>query len=298
MSGEKGMTKVTGLLGYPAKKNLSAYMHNAGFKELGLDYVYLLFEVKPADLKEAVCGMKALNFAGFNLTIPFKTQVLPLLDELTPEADVIGAVNTVWNEGGKLVGDNTDGKGFLLALKEEKGVDPAGKRILLLGAGGAARAIAMTLAWSGAGDLFIYDLDEGRAENLAEKIGELKRKAKALSPKVIPPHHYQELKEVIPGVDILINATPAGMYNNPENTPVPPEVLEAGVKHLLVYDIINNPYKTRFLQLAEKLGADVLNGLPMLAYQGILAFQRWTGVRPPAQLFKEAARAEVEEYSF
>jgi len=292
------MTKVVGLIGYPAQKNLSAFMHNAGFQKLNLNYIYLLFEVKPLNLKKAVQGMKALNFAGFNVTVPFKEEILPLLDNLTPEAKKIGAVNTVWQDPtGKLIGDNTDGKGFLQALKLEKGVEPQDKRVFLIGAGGAARAIAITLTQEKIKEIYITDLNVNKAEKLVQRVQKISKKAgyPPFKIEVVKPKEYTEMKKIIDKVDILINATPMGMYNNPDNIPIPIEVLNP---HILVYDIINNPYKTKFLQLAEQLGAEILNGLPMLAYQGIEAFQRWTSKKVSVRLFKKAAKERVEKYSF
>lgn len=298
MHGEKGMPKVIGLIGYPVRKNLSAFMHNAGFKKLNLDYIYLLFEVKPINLKEAVQGMKVLNFAGFNITVPFKEEIIPLLDEMTVEANEIGAVNTVWRDKkGRLVGDNTDGKGFIQALKMEKGIDPSGKKIFLLGSGGAARAIAITLVKEKISELYLIDLDKNKAESLAIRAEEISKKIghKLLKLEVIEASDYQRIKKIVNKIDILVNATPVGMYSNPDNIPIPIEVLNP---HILVYDIINNPYKTKFLQLAEQLGTETLNGLPMLAYQGVEAFNRWTGKDISVELFKKIARKYVEEYSF
>ncbi|MGM0445947.1 MAG: shikimate dehydrogenase [Bacillota bacterium] len=287
------ITQLTGVIGYPVSKNLSAFMHNAGFKKLNLDYRYLLLEVKPDKLKDAILGIRAMNFKGFNITVPYKEKIIPLIDDITKAAQEIGAVNTVWKDKeGKLIGDNTDGKGFLRALKNEKNIELKGKKVFLLGAGGAAKAIAITLAKEEISELYIADLDTKKANNLVENIKDFN---KAIKTKALDGAEHSDIKDVVNNVDIFVNATPVGMYNNPDNIPVPIEVLNP---NLLVYDIINNPYKTKFIQLAEQLGADTLNGLPMLSYQGLEGFKRWTGEKIPVEVFKEAALKEVEMYSF
>lgn len=287
------ITQLTGVIGYPVSKNLSAFMHNTGFKKLNLDYRYLLIEVEPANLKDAILGIKAMNFKGFNITVPYKEKIIPLIDEITIPAKEIGAVNTVWkDEEGKLIGDNTDGKGFLKALKNEKSIELKEKKVFLLGAGGAAKAIAITLAKENISELYIADLDSAKANNLVEHIKDYN---KSINTEALDAAEYSNIKDVVNNMDIFVNATPVGMYNNPNNIPIPIEVLNS---NLLVYDIINNPYKTKFIQLAEKLGADTLNGLPMLAYQGLEGFSKWTGKKISVEIFKEAALKEVEKYSF
>jgi shikimate dehydrogenase len=287
------ITQLTGVIGYPVSKNLSAFMHNAGFKKLNLDYKYLLLEVKPDKLKDAILGIRAMNFKGFNITVPYKEKIIPLIDEITSSAQEIGAVNTVWKDKqGKLIGDNTDGKGFLRALKNEKNIELKGKKVFLLGAGGAAKAIAITLAKENISELYIADLDSTKANELVEKIKDFN---KTINTKALDAAEHSDIKDIVDNMDIFVNATPVGMYNNPNNIPLPIEVLNP---NLLVYDIINNPYKTKFIQLAEQLGADTLNGLPMLSYQGLEGFRRWTGKKISVEVFKEAALKEVEKYSF
>lgn len=276
-----GKTMILGLFGYPVEHTLSPYMHNAAFKSLGLDYCYLPFKVDPRHLKEAVTGIKALNMRGVNITIPHKETIIPYLDELDTEASLIGAVNTVLHAGERLIGYNTDGRGFVRSLKEEGGIEPRGKKVVILGAGGAARSIAFSLAMEGVDKIFINDTVGDKAIELSSAIRS-KTSIEAL--------YVKDLKERIGEVDILINATPLGMKKE-DPPPISPELLS---KRLFVYDIIYNPPETPLLKEAKKKGAKTLRGIGMLLYQGALSFKIWTGQDPPIDIMKKAIEKRIE----
>lgn len=277
------MRKIVGIIGYPLEHTASPAMHNAAFKELGLDYEYVPFEVEPEDLKEALRGMRALHVAGFNVTIPHKETIVPLLDEVTKLARFIGAVNTVENQEGKLVGYNTDGPGFIDSLKEDAGFDPKGKKVVVLGAGGASRAVSTMLAEVGAKSLVISDILEEKAKSLAEYLASSLdvscRPAKASS---------LELKDAISEADLLVNATPLGMSPKVNECPISEKTKLS--KNLLVYDLVYNPSETKLLKIAKAAGCRICSGLGMLVRQGALAFTIFTGEEPPIDAMWSAAK--------
>ncbi|MEE8413322.1 MAG: shikimate dehydrogenase [Dehalococcoidales bacterium] len=276
-----GKTRVCGLIGDPVEHTMSPAMHNAAFQEVGLDYVYLPFRVEGGELSEAIKGMRALNMRGLNVTIPHKVAVLQLLDKLDPLAEKISAVNTIVNDDGVLTGYNTDATGFLRPLLE-KGIEPKGKNIAILGAGGASRAVSFILADRGA-NLVIFNRREELdwAEALASRISEtfnIKVEASELT--------GDNLNGVMEKTDILVNATSVGMSPAIDKTPVNAVLFRPG---LIVYDVIYNPVKTRFLTEAEAAGSVILGGIDMLVWQGALAFEIWTGLKAPVKLMKEEA---------
>ncbi len=277
-----GKTSICGIIGDPIEHTMSPVMHNAAFKKLGIDYVYVPFRVRREGLSKAIAGMRALNIRGLNITIPHKVAVIPLLDKVDPLAEKIGAVNTIVNDNGILTGFNTDATGFLQSLLE-RGIKPEGKNIVVLGAGGASRAISFVLAENGA-DLTILNRESGleRAEALARRISLFNRvRALSLSP--------ANLERVLKKADILVNTTSVGMSPNIDETPVPARLLRQG---LIVFDIVYNPIKTRLLKEAEAAGAPTIGGLDMLVWQGALAFEKWTGRKAPVSLMQgEALKA-------
>jgi shikimate dehydrogenase len=264
-----GRTKITGLFGYPVEHTLSPAMHNAAFMALGLNYCYVPFLVHPDSLANAVKGIKALNLAGVNVTIPHKEKVIPLLDEINREASFIGAVNTIVNSDGKLTGYNTDGRGFIQSLTE-KNISIEGKDILIVGAGGASRAVSYYLCQK-AKSLSLFDIDTEKAGNLVHDL-------KQISPGI---SHIKDIS----GIDtfnIIINATPLGLKQG-DPLPVNTGLLK---KEQIVCDLI---YKeTRLLEEASKKGCITLNGLGMLLWQGALAFELWTGKKPDAKVMRNA----------
>ena len=274
-------TNICGLIGDPVEHSVSPAMHNAAFSSLGLDYIYLPFRVARDNLTRAIDGLKVLNIRGLNVTIPHKVAVIPLLDEMEPMAEKIGAVNTIVNDKGCLRGYNTDAGGFLKALLE-RGVEPRGKKVGVLGAGGASRAISFTLAERGA-EIVILNrrLEMDWAVKLASSISQLSAKeVKALE------LNDENLSSVLEAADILVNATSVGMSPNSNNSPLPARLLKP---ELVVFDVVYNPLKTRLLAEAEAAGAETISGIDMLVWQGALAFELWTGAKAPIDIMKAKA---------
>jgi shikimate dehydrogenase len=270
-------TKVLCIIGYPIGHSMSPIMHNAAIRELKLDYIYLPFNIHPDNLNHAVDGFKVFNIIGINVTIPFKQTIMKFLDEIEPLAQRIGAVNTIRNDEGYLIGKNTDAEGALKAILDAR-YSISGKNILLLGAGGAARALAYILA-KDANKIVIANRTEKRAINLANEINkyfDIKIEGKNNAKNV--------LKEETKDAEILINTTSVGMYPNVDQSPIPPEYLH---EDLFVYDVIYNPLRTKLLDAASEKGCKTLGGLDMLINQGALAFEWWTNKSPNVNLMKD-----------
>jgi len=276
-----GKTKICALIGDPVGHTVSPAMHNAAFKKLGLDYVYIPFRVKPAELADAVAGLRALGVRGFNVTIPHKVSIIPLLDSLDPLAEKIGAINTVVHDGGSLKGYNTDAEGFLRALAG-RGIEPHDKNIVILGAGGASRAISYILTENGARLTILNRKQElAWAEDIARLIRkELHKKIK------VGELNTRLLSSALEKVDILVNATSVGMSPAGRKSPVPAGLIKS---RLIVFDIVYNPLMTRLLEEAKAAGAKVISGVDMLVWQGALAFERWTGRPAPVELMRREA---------
>ena len=268
-------THVIGLIGHPVAHSRSPQMHNAMFQDLGLNNVYLAFDVAPEQLKAAIEGVRALGVRGLNVTIPHKVNVMNYLDGISPEAKQIGAVNTIVNQGGYLIGYNTDGEGYLRSLLEETGTEIKGKRILLLGAGGAARAIGYTMVTSGIEKLTIMNRDENKAHILQQ---DLKQYAKT---EVLT---MAQLENAVKDSDLIINTTSMGMSPNIHHSLLEKQWISP---HHLVSDIIYNPLETQMMKDAKEQGATVHGGLGMFIYQGVIAFEKWTGMTPNAIKMKE-----------
>jgi shikimate dehydrogenase len=283
-----GKTKVFALIGDPVEHTMSPAMHNAAFGELGLDCIYLPFHVKAHELAVAVSGLKALNVHGFNVTIPHKVSIIPMLDEVDPIAGKIGAVNTVVNDGDKLTGYNTDSSGFLRALLEQ-GIEPAGKDIVILGAGGASRAISYILSDNDARLTVLNRRQElDWAFELAGRINrDLGKEIRVLELTV------ENLSDALAKSDILVNATSVGMTPDDNSSPVPAGLLKSG---LTVFDIVYNPVRTRLLTEAAASGARTVGGVDMLAWQGALAFEKWTGRPAPIDLMRREAVKMLEKH--
>jgi len=277
-----GSTKVVGVFGFPVEHSLSPAMHNAAFAALRLSYVYVPFAVRPDQIGPAVRSLSPLGIVGVNLTIPHKESVLPFLDEITQEARDVGAVNTVHCVEGRLLGDNTDGQGFYQPLRE-RGIDLAGKPVVVLGAGGAARAVVFRLARAGAHILLANRTPE-RAQRLAQAVADAGLGAETVQTLALDA--TKELAEAIAGANLLVHTTRVGMY--PETDALPPVPLEAFHPDLLVYDLVYNPVETRLLAQARRRGCPTLNGVQMLVYQGAAAFQRWTVLWPPTDVMAKA----------
>jgi shikimate dehydrogenase len=281
-----GKTRVCGVMGDPVAHSVSPAMHNAAFRELGLDYAYLPFNVGTDRLAAAVDSIRTLNMVGMNITIPHKVAVIPLLDEVDPLAQRIGAVNVIHNKGGRLAGFNTDAGGFLRML-EEHGIDARGLQVAVLGAGGAARAVCFALASRGA-DITILNRTAGKAAGLAAEMeGYAGRAFEALE------MNPANLAHTLAKACLLVNATSIGMVPGVDKSPVSRELLE---RRHTVLDIVYNPVKTRLIRDAEKVGAMTIGGLDMLVWQGASAFEIWTGRGAPLDVMLRAAAGAVKSH--
>jgi len=274
-----GTTKVYMILGQPIAHTLSPAMYNAAFTALGYNGVYVACAVPENGLAEAVQGIRALGIRGGNVTIPFKEKIIPYLDGITPEAKLIGAVNTFYWEQDKLIGTNTDGAGFLTALQK---VEPDALKLpgaVILGAGGAARAVAVALALSGLKEIYIVNRDKGRAANLVETLTALGCFAQVLD------WESPSLAEIISRIPLLINTTPLGMA--PFYQGLPPLDYNLLSSRHLVADLIYKPAETLLLQKARAQGARIMNGLGMLLEQGVLSFRLWSGQEAPTTVMEK-----------
>lgn len=277
-----GKTKITGLIGDPVEHTLSPHMHNAGFSYLKMDYIYVPFQVKRENLASAVEGAHNLNITGLNVTIPHKIEVMNYLDEIDETARIIGAVNTI-KFGEVVKGYNTDGRGALRAVEEITKIKD--KKIIVLGAGGASRAIAFQFLLSGAGKLVIANRTKDKAQGLALNLSKIDGPVKAVG-------LGKDLQKELADADILINTTPIGMYPHTDQKPlVTAEMMREG---LIVNDIIYNPLETGLLLEAQKAGARTISGIKMLIYQGIESFKIWTGREPPRSVFEDAVTEAIK----
>jgi shikimate dehydrogenase len=279
-----GKTRVCGVIGDPIEHTLSPIMHNAAFSALGLDYVFLAFKVKTAEVETAVDGMRALNIRGLNVTMPHKTSIIKHLDRVDLSAQIVNSVNTILNKEKLLFGFNTDGVGALKALKEN-GVQIKGRKILLLGAGGAARAIAYTLAKE-ADELAVLNRTVKQAQELAKLLQRSLNKkvvAGSLTPK--------DIQSSIRDSDIIVNATSVGMEPRSDESPIPAKLLRS---NMAVMDIVYNPLETKLAKEAKEAGAKVVSGVEMLIYQGAESFNLWTGKAAPVEVMKKAALSHLK----
>lgn len=262
------MGKLFVLLGHPIGHSLSPEMQNHAFRDLNLPYHYESCDVKPDDLEKAVEGIRAMGIAGFNVTVPHKVHVMQYLDDIDEEAIRIGAVNTVVNDHGRLFGTNTDGQGYLESLMETTGKNLSDKKVLIIGAGGAARGVTVALDRHGVKRLDIANRSPERAEALIEH---------GLRHTNVDVLTLDKAAEVAGDYDILINTTPVGMSPNPDGIPLSVHNVRPGT---VLSDLIYNPLATKWLQEGERKGAVTHNGLGMFVNQGALAFERWTGQKP------------------
>jgi shikimate dehydrogenase len=272
------MKQVFGVFGDPIAHSLSPTMHNSAFSALGMDCIYHAFKVRPDKLEKAILGAEAMGFGGLNLTVPLKEVALKLdCIKLDPLAERIGAVNTiVFGETGEIKGYNTDGLGAKQALREAA-VEIRGSKLVVAGAGGAARAIAFQLAADGA-EIIVINRTEGRAIELAQDI------SAAALPGKVEGRGLSGLKTLLQNADVLINTTTLGMHPNADTAIATAEELHSG---LTVFDIVYNPLETRLLKEAKASGAKPVSGVSMLVYQGAEAFRLWTGIKPPVELMKK-----------
>lgn len=272
-------TVLFGVIGDPIRHSKSPIMLNRAFRERGINGAYAAFHVTPDKLEQAIAGVRGLGFRGLNVTIPHKVEVMAYLDEVSEGARAAGAVNTIVNDGGRLIGYNTDGIGYVRSLKEEAEPDLSGKTIVVLGAGGAARGILWALAQERPAAILVANRTETKAAELAASFSPDYRIS------AIP---WGGLREACSSADVVINTTSVGMSPNIGELPLDPSWLKAGS---VASDLIYNPLKTAFLEQAERLGCRVHGGLGMFIYQGAYAFEYWTGESAPV----EAMRSVVLE---
>lgn len=269
--------ELVSVFGQPVAENPTQAMIEAAFRHHGLDWRYLTIEVAPADLQAAVAGLRAMGFRGGNLTIPHKVAVIQYLDGLSEAAQLMGAVNCIVRHGDQLIGENTDGKGFVQSLREVR--EPQGARVVLLGAGGAARAIAVELALAGATDFTIVNRDPSRGQSLAELLNGQHLAAARYVP-------WTGDFSVPASTDVVVNATSIGLFPDVDAR-VPLEV-QSLQPHMVVADVIPNPPQTRLVREARDRGCRVLDGLGMLVNQGVIGFRLWTGVDPDPAVMRGA----------
>ena len=281
----KGTTKIVGLFGHPVHHTFSPAMHNAAFEALGLDYVYVPFEVRPEDLEGAVRSLISLGIVGVNVTIPHKEKVIPFLDEVSPEAELIGSVNTIQVKDLRRMGYNTDAFGFETSLREGLGMELRSRRIFVMGAAGASRAVCFQAALSGAEEIVIADIEAGRAEALCRAVAE---KFPSCGVETCPAE-ASAIQKVLAGKDLFVNATPIGMK------PGDPAVIQAGwlSPDTSVFDLIYNPEETRLLRETGDRGLKTMNGTGMLVYQGARAFEIFTGRKPPVETMLQVFKRKL-----
>lgn len=278
-----GHTKLTGLLGRPVTHSISPMMHNEGFRLLQLDYAYLAFDVGTEQLKTAVDGFRVLGVRGFNCTMPDKTKMCELSDQLSPAAKMIGAVNTVSNENGVLVGHNTDGIGYMRAVKDA-GHDILGKHMTLLGAGGASTAILVQAALDGVTSIDVFNRKSPTFHKMEEVLNRVKKNT-TCNVAIYDMDDKKQLTESIAKSHILVNGSSVGMAPNTDDCLI--KDFDAFHSNLVVSDIIYNPEATKLIKLAKERGCKTFNGLYMLLYQGAEAFRIWTNKDMPIQPIKD-----------
>lgn len=271
-----GSTGIIAIFGWPVEHSLSPRMHNAAFAEMGEDLCYIALPVRPEDLREALAGVRAMGIRGLNITVPHKEAVMSLLDKVSPEASFIGAVNTVVAKGTKLEGHNTDGRGFLLSLEEE-GIGIRDRRVLVLGSGGAARAVCWHLCEAGAGEVQVHSRNPETSSRLVEDLS--------------INFNNAVLKEKIDGpgsMDVIVNATPLGLKGK-DPLPLDEGLLDGS------HDVIDLVYReTPLLREASRRGSRTLDGSGMLLWQGVLASELWTGLRPPVDTMRRVLSGALD----
>ena len=282
-------TKIVGVIGHPIKHSHSPMMHNYAFNKVGLDYVYLPFDIASVNLKDALKGMVALGIAGFNVTVPHKERIVEYLDELSDSAKIVNAVNTVVNENGKLYGYNTDVNGIIETLEQYKDII-SGKTVTVIGAGGAARAVIYALISNfNVKKINIINRTIERAESLKDYFSSKMLFEKIKTYELIPP----DVTDVLAKSKLIVNASSIGM--SPEEDDSPTTIHESFNSKQVVFDIVYNPRKTKLLSIAESQGATVINGLNMFIEQGAKAFELWTNEKMPIEKITEILNKDTEE---
>ncbi len=274
------------VIGNPVKHSMSPHVHNAAFREKGINAVYVAFEVE--DVKGVIIGMKALGIAGASVTIPHKMEAMKHLDDIDPVARMTGAINTICNEKGRLVGLNTDGPAAAKAIKDA-GVAIEDKHAVIISYGGAARAIAFALAsQEKVGRITVLGRND---DKISPFIGEIEEKTGVKTKGINLLNQREEVKETVEEADIIINASPAGMYPDVDSLPVPPEWINS---RSAVFDAVYNPLETQLIKHAAQKGCTVIGGLEMFVNQAALQFERWTGTDAPSDLMRRIVIENLE----
>lgn len=289
------MPKFVGIIGYPLKHSISPYFQQAALDYYELDIRYQAWETVPGELGEMVSRLRHPQNLGANVTVPYKESVLPLLDEIDDVAGLIGAVNTIVNRDGRLAGFNTDAHGFVEALRERGDFEPEGKQAVILGAGGAARAVGFALIHGRVKLLTIINRTLERAEALADSLRGYQASAGLATRVVALPWENVNMPQTFGRCHLIVNCTTIGMRHSPEEgkSPLNLEAIPGGA---LVYDLIYNPSPTPLLQLAQRAGANILGGLPMLVYQGAASFELWTHRKAPIDIMLQKAEEVLERW--
>ena len=276
----QGTTQLTGLLGYPLKHSKSPHMHNSAYDCLGLDYVYLAFELPEGTIEQGLQSMKTLNAAGWNVTMPHKEKVLAHLDTVSQEARLIGSCNTVKNDAGHLTGYNTDGQGFIRSL-HEKSIAVKGEKVVMAGAGGAGKAVAVCLALEGVRELVIFNRELDRPRELAERIMNEMPDCKVRAELLDEAHISRELQDAV----LFVNTTSMGMKGQEDLSAI--ENPASLPKHVYVYDVVYAPAETKLMKIAAQAGCKTQNGLDMMLWQGAIAFKIFTGEDMPIDYVRQ-----------
>lgn len=293
-----GKTQLLGIIGYPVEHSLSPVMHNAALSHMGLDYVYVAFPISPEKLEQAIAGFTAIdNLVGFNVTIPHKQAIMSVLTNVSDIAQAVGAVNTVWRTENGWSGTNTDVEGFLAPLVNftpqsplgsiERRMDWSQTVAVILGYGGAARAVVAGCAKLGCAEIIVVGRNEQKLNDFSESW------RNSPLPVNIAVHPWQKLPELISKADLLINTTPRGMYPHINESPVTAEEMAKLPKNAIAYDLIYTPNPTQFLKLAKEVGAIAIDGLEMLVQQGAAALQIWLQQPVPVDVMRQSLREHL-----
>ncbi len=286
-------TKVCAVLGHPVGHSLSPELHNAAFEALGLPYVYVAHDVEPGKVSEVLEGIRAMGYRGLSVTIPHKVEAMHAVDQVDPTAQGIGCINTVVNDDGRLLGYNSDGLGAISALRNA-GADPQGKKVLVLGSGGAARAIVVTLAREAPPEqLTILGVKMDELKTLvddAQNQGAQNQGAQSQASIVGGQFTPLSLQDEMAKAEILLHCSPVGMHPNENSSLVPPEMLHG---EITVFDVVYNPRRTKLLQDAHTAGCRTIEGIEMFLGQAIVQFELWTGAKAPAEVMRQVVEAKL-----
>ncbi len=282
-----GKTKLLGIIGAPVEHSLSPVMQNAAIAELGVDYIYVPFPVQKVDLSKAIMGFEVIGVQGFNITIPHKQAIMSLLSEVTSTAKMVGAVNTVWYNGAGWKGTNTDVEGFVAPLKT-MARDWSSLTAIVLGNGGAARAVVAGLAELGFSRIEIVGRDRQKLLNFYQTWQNIPKIARLLQ-----VHYWENLPELLPAADLLVNTTPVGMYPQIDNSPISEELMQQLKPDAIAYDLIYTPSPTKFLSFAAARGLKAIDGLEMLVQQGAAALEIWLQQPVPIETMRNSLKKQL-----